>query len=709
MSTSTSTTEPTQHDRQANLARLLAPRSIAFVGGAYAAAAIRTCRSAGYAGEIYAVNPKRREIGGVACVQTIADLPPDLDAAFVAIPADETIETVAELRKSGAGGAVCYASGFSEFGEVGQARNAALLQAADGLALVGPNCFGIINYVTDASLWPVPYLKSATRRGAAVVGQSGNVCINLSMNQRSVPFSYIISAGNLAVLGFEDYIDYLSDDPHVTCIGLFMEGIRDVHAFSQACLRANRKGVPIIAFRVGTSALGAELAASHTSSLAGQNELYEALFQRLGVLSTSSVPQFLEALKVASVWNPVRGRRLAVFSSSGGDNGMAADYASTAGLALPPPSEHQAAAVKALLPDYAQVTNPLDFTAGYWGAEHLLTPMFSEMLTEGYDQGLLVVDHPLPELGSDVAIPVEAMVRSLGTASRNTGVPGAVTCVNPESMPKTMREQVIAEGLLPLQGIHDAGPVLGLWADYSERQFRQPSIAAPLRVAALFGTRRIVNEMESKRRLAACGLCVPDGRLCRLEELATAARLPGRFALKALSDELPHKTEVGGVALGLKGGDLLEAARAMCRRVEAARPGLQLNSFLLEAMVDAPVAELIVGIKRDPLFGLVLVVGAGGVLVELMQDAQRLLLPVSAAEIEEALRRLKAFPLLDGFRGRPRGDVEAAVRAILAVATFAKENRETLYEVDVNPLMVLAEGAGAVAADALIVEAQDDG
>jgi len=697
--------------RRRNLKRLLSPRHIVFLGGERAGAAIRACREAGYAGTIMAVHPKRSEIEGVACVPRVADLPVAPDAAFLGIPADATIEVVGDLARIGAGGAVCYASGFAEMGESGRRRNEALLAAAGDLAIVGPNCFGIINYVNHGSLWSVPYLADAGPRGAAVVAQSGNVCINLSMNQRQVPFSYIISAGNQAVLGFEDYIEVLLEDPNVTAIGLFLEGIRDVPSFSAACLGALSKGIPVIAFRVGVSDVGARLAASHTSSLAGQNELYDALFERLGVLTADSVPQFLEMLKAASVAPLPKGRRLAVFSSSGGDNGMAADLAAAARLDLPEPTAEQAAAVKALLPDYGNASNPLDFTAGYWGQEELLTPMFTHMLREGYDQGLLVIDHPRPELGPEVAVPLAAMVRSLGAASRATGVPGAVASVNPESMPEFMRRQVLEEGLLPLQGLHDACAVIGRLADYAERRTRVAAEGLPAAPLALQGPApkvgRTLDEYESKSRLAAFGLPVPAGRLVDFAGLAdAAAALPGPLALKAVSDALPHKTEVGSVALGLAGAEaVLAAAETMRAKVAENKPGLEVDRFLLEPMVDGAVAEVIVGVRRDPLFGLVLVIGAGGILVELLRDAQRLLLPASPAEIEAAIRRLKTFPLLDGFRGRPKGDLPALVAAIQAIARYAEAEAERLVELDVNPLMVLPVGQGAVAVDALIVEA----
>src|SRR5690348_49152 len=350
---------PTSTPRQENLRRLLTPRHLAFLGGETAGRAIRVCRDAGYRGEIFTVHPKRREIEGIICVPSIADLPVAPDACFLGIPADATIEAIKEIRAIGAGGAVCYASGFAEIGEAGRRRHEALVAASGDLAVVGPNCFGLVNYVNNGSMWMAQYLPEAGPKGAAIIGQSGNVCIHFSMNQREVPLSYIISAGNQAVLGFEDYNDYLSGDPNVTAIGLFLEGIRDVPAFSRACLTALERGIPVVACRSGISDLGAKLAASHTSSLVGSNELYDALFERLGVLSAPTVARFLELLKLASRAPLPRGKRLAVFSSSGGDNGMAADFASAAGLDLPQPNEGQRSAIKAMLPDYAHVSNPL--------------------------------------------------------------------------------------------------------------------------------------------------------------------------------------------------------------------------------------------------------------------------------------------------------------------------------------------------------------
>jgi acyl-CoA synthetase (NDP forming) len=696
--------------RRANLKKLLAPRHILFIGGERAGSAIGACRGAGYGGQMFAVHPKKKEIAGVPCMPSIADLPVAPDAAFISVPAPATVNIVRELAQRGAAGAVCYASGFAEIGALGAENNRALLEAAGDMAIVGPNCFGIINYVNHGSLWSVPYPAGTGARGAAIVGQSGNLCINLSMNQREVPFSYIISAGNQAILGFEDYVDVLAEDPKVTAIGLFLEGIRDIPAFAASCRKALERRIPIVALRSGVSEMGAKVAASHTSSLAGQNELYETLFERMGILTTQSVPQFLELLKALSVSPLPKGRRLTVFSSSGGDNGMSADFASLANLQLPPPSEAQAAAVNALLPDFGAAGNPLDFTAGYWGQEKLLTPMFTDMLSGDYDIGTIVIDHPRQSEDAPVDGLMAAMVRSIGTAARQTGKIGAVASVNPESMPEQMRRMVLAEGLVPLQGIHDSFIALGRMADYAETldtvaKYGLPM--PPLSSTQVGAGRRTLDEAESKERLAKFGLPIPAGGAYRASDLAAAAKsMQGPFALKALSAQLPHKTEAGGVALNLPDADaVLAAAERIQQSVAAYKPGLVIDRFMLEPMAEGGVAEILVGVTVDPQFGPVLVLGAGGILVELLRDAQRLLLPATSREIEAAIRKLKTFPLLDGFRGKPKGDMPALIAAIAAVADFATVNAHTIAEIDVNPIIVRAAGKGVVAVDALIVTA----
>ncbi|UWF68343.1 MULTISPECIES: acetate--CoA ligase family protein [unclassified Brucella] len=694
-----------------NFARLLAPRAMAFIGGGQVEATLKTLRQQDYAGDVYVVNPKRSEIAGYKCIPSIADLPVSPDAVFLAVNADATITALRELSAMKAGGVVCYASGFSEIGAAGFERNLAFVEAAGDMAVVGPNCYGLVNYVNHGSIWPALYPKLQNSRGAAVISQSGNVTGHLVSNGRSVPYSYLISAGNQAVLGFEDYIDYLIDDPNVTCLGLFMEGIRDVAAFSQSALRARAKRIPVIVCRSGRSELGAVMATSHTSSLAGQNEYYEALFARLGVIETDAVPQFLEMMKLASIAAPLEGERITVFSSSGGDNGLAADYCSFAGLQLPQPSQQQKAIIKPTLPDFGHVSNPLDFTAGYWGSEELLTPMFTTMLNGDYDAAMLVIDYPPVGSPYKDKSAHQAMDRALAAAGKIAGKPVFHASVNTESIPPEDAEALIAQGIVPLNGLHDAAQVVAKWANYCKMIWcdrRQGDAAlepkVPFAVTALPSNGVTVNEAESKRRLSSYGLNVPNGNILTIE---TIRELPETFdtpmVLKVLHDQLAHKTEVGGVALNIRSRtDAITAAERMVASVKQHDASIELTTFLMEPMQAAPLAELIVGVKRDPLFGLVLVIGAGGILVELLKDATPLLLPVSRADVENALRGLKSFALLDGFRGKPKVQLEPVIDAVMAIAAYAGDHRHNLLELDVNPLMLGTDSA--IAVDALIIE-----
>ncbi len=695
-----------------NFQRLLAPRTMAFIGGTQVERTLVTLRNQDFDGDVYVVNPKRDEIAGYKCLPTIQDLPAAPDAVFLAVNADASIEALNQLRGRDAGGVVCYASGFSEIGDAGAERNQNFIEAAGDMAVVGPNCYGLVNYVKHGSIWPALYPKLRSKRGAAVIAQSGNVTGHIVSNDRSVPFSYLISAGNQAVLGFEDYIDYLVDDPNVTCLGLFMEGIRDVASFSQACLRARAKAIPVIVCRSGRSELGAAMAASHTSSLAGQNEYYETLFDRLGVIRTDTVPQFLEMMKIASLAAPVGGSRIAVFSSSGGDNGLAADYCSFAGLQLPQPTAAQIGEIKPLLPEFGHVSNPLDFTAGYWGDEKLLTPMFTTMLSGECDAGMLVVDYPPATSPYKDTSAHEAMDRALAAAGKATGKPVFHASVNTGGITPEASERMVAQGIVPLQGLHDAASVVAKWAEHCARVRAASadgstsfSTLVPYAARSLSGATRTVNEVESKRRLAAHGLAVPQGRVLSLAQIS---ELPERFdtpmVLKVVHDELPHKTEVGGVALNLRGrNEAVAAANRMIDNVARHSPALRLEKYLMEPMQAPPLAELIVGVKRDPLFGMVLVIGAGGIFVELLKDATPLLLPVIRNDVEAALKGLKSFALLNGFRGRPAANLEPVIDAIMAIASYASEHLDTLSELDANPLMVSENGA--VAVDALIVEA----
>jgi acetyl-CoA synthetase len=697
--------DPAASRRRRNLKRLLAPRHVAFIGGKAAAVSLRQCVEFGFKGEIWPVHPRRGDVEGRPCFRTIADLPEAPDAAFVAVNREATVEVVRQLAGRGAGGAICYAAGFAERGGEGVRLQEELVAAAGETAIVGPNCYGLLNYLDGAVLWSEGHGGRPAERGVAIISQSGNISLNLTMEERSLPIAYVVSVGNQACLSFSDLVATLVEDPRVTAIGLYVEGLADVAGFARAAAAALEKGVPVVALKVGSSDIGARIALSHTSSLVGSDTLYQALFDRLGVLRAPSLSALLETLKFLHVLGPLPGRRLGVLCCSGGEAALLADLAARHRLELPDLTEMQRAALATQLPAFVTLSNPFDYNTSIWGDSPALERCFGTMMAGPYDVIMLLLDYPRQNTPGRESW--HAAFEAFVTAGKARGLPLVATSTLPELLPEEVRLRGAAAGTAPMQGLDEAVAAIAASARYSEQRARiDPAQAARLLVprrADPDGSARTLDEHEGKRELAAAGLIVPRGRAVVAAEAPAAARALGfPVAVKALDARLTHKTGAGAVALGLTSEVEVEAAVA---RIAAALttgcPGAA-ERILVERMVEGTVLELIVGVTRDPQFGLALVVGAGGVRVELARDSRTILLPARREDFAAALDSLEVARLLDGFRGAPAGDREAVVDAMAAVAAYAEAKRDTLIELDINPLMVLADGAGAVAADALI-------
>ena len=687
-----------------NLKRMLAPRHVAFVGGRSMARALKRCAEGGYPGQMWLVNPQHESLEGVPCVRSVADLPCGPDAVFIATNRDLTLTCVAELAAIGTGGAICYASGFAETGAEGLALQQQLLEAAGDMALLGPNCYGLLDYLHSCALWPVAHGGKAVEKGVAVLTQSGNFAYNLSMSDRSLPVAYMASVGNQAQLGVAELMDVLLDEPRVTAIGLHLEGLKNVPGFARAAHKALEKGVPIIALKTGVSQIGAELALSHTSSLSGSDALYDALFARLGVIRVSGPVSFVETLKAAACGNLPAGNSLIALACSGGDAGLIADYAERNELALPKLDAGQTGELAQVLPSYANLVNPLDFTTAIWGDGEALNRMLDSALRTEADAAMLVLDYPAEFTGERKEC--DLLLDLYCKALMRHGKTGFVTSAFPELLPAHARERLHEQGVAALQGVEDGLAAWGRIADYQRN--RQALLAlgesalVPLCPQALQGEGRLLNEWDSKQALREFGLPTPNGVLSSPDRaLQDANALGYPLVLKAVSAQLPHKTEAGAVALNLKDDAALSAALEKMRAsIAAYAPGVAFDQLLLEPMAKPPLAELIVGIKRENDFGLALVIGAGGILVELLKDSRSLLLPTTDGAIRQALLSLRSAALLQGFRGREAADLDALVTAIRAVADYACENAAQLLELDVNPLLVGAQGTTAV--DALI-------
>jgi len=671
--------------------RLLKPRTIAIFGGAQAQEVIRQSDLLGYKGEIWPVHPKNTEILGRKVYRSVKDLPESPDAAYVGVNRYLTIDIVRDLAEQEAGGAVCYATGFIEAGEEGWELQESLLKASGKMPLVGPNCHGILNYIDGAMLWPDQQGGRRAGEGVAIITMSSNVGFNLTMQRRGLPIAYMLSLGNKLKFDLHDAIRVFAMQDRVTALGLYVEALPDPKAFQEAVDVARELGKPIVAIKTGRSDVAKKMVVSHTASLAGSDELVTDLFERLGVARVNSLEALIEALKVLHVLGPLSGGRIGAMSTSGGDLTLLADALGPT-LSMPPLSDKVAQDLQAIIHDLMKAANPFDFQMFDWNDEESMAKNFTAFMTEKFDVALCLLDYPR-EYICDQSTWAGAE-RGFVRATKETGTKAAVLSTFSDTISEEVAERLMKDQVATLAGI-DAGVAGIQCAVEVGAAWRRPK-SPPLLTG--FDTSNVdaievLDEAASKRFIAENGVPVPPGHVVGSEDAVEAAELLGYPAvLKALG--VAHKTDVGGVQLGLADANAVSDAVAEMSDLSV--------SFLVERMVQGVVAELIVGVARDEQFGPYLLVGGGGILVEMMRDSVSLLLPTTNERVLEAFSKLKCAPLLKGFRGAPPADLEAAAGAIMAISAMVENDPETIVELDVNPLMVLAKGLGVVAADALI-------
>ncbi len=689
------------------LAPLLRPRTIAVIGGGAARNVLRQCDRLGFDGEIWPVHPTHAKVEGRPAFRTVADLPGAPDAAFVAVNRHATVAAVGDLARIGAGGAVCYASGFREADD-GVELEAALISEAGTMPIVGPNCYGLINFLDLVALWPDQHggrPLGADARGVAIVTQSSNIAISLTMQQRALPIAYIVTAGNQAKLGVSALAHGLLDDERVSVLGLHVEAFDSVTGFESLARKARERDVPLVVMKTGRSERGSAATLSHTASIAGSDAGARAFLRRLGFARVTGIPEFLEALKLLHVHGALDGARLGVLCCSGGEASVVADRVDETELTLPNLAPDHAAAVAAAVHPLVTVANPLDYHTFDWGNESALTETFSAFTRGPFDIAAVVLDFPRGDRcrGDDWQVTQQAFERAVAAS----GTPGAIVATLPENLPEDTAAGLIERGIAPLAGVREALSAIECAAAVGAA-WRAPSPEPLVPNCVIANEPVLLDEADAKALLSAAGVPVPAHRTVASadEAVAAAESLGEPVTLKALG--IAHKTEHGAVILDLRGSNEIRAAATTLLDVlrnPAESMGKQPETgagLLVERHEADTVAELIVGIHRDPLFGPMLTVGSGGTLVELMADSVTMLLPVTHEDVHAALASLRCAPILDGYRGAPPADLDAAIDAILAIARFGVDNAERLEELDVNPLGVRPDGQGAVALDALI-------
>ncbi|QYZ69832.1 acetate--CoA ligase family protein [Neotabrizicola shimadae] len=661
-----------------DLSRLLRPRSIAVLGSGWAKNVVEQCRKMGFDGPVWPVHPTRDEIGGAPCFRSLADLPAPPDATFIGVNRHATLDVVRELAAMGAGGATCFASGWEEAGEAG--LQAGLVASAGDMPILGPNCYGVINYLDGALLWPDQHGGRRVERGVALLSQSSNIVINLTMQARALPVAYVACLGNAAQVGLAELAGALLSDERVTALGMYVEGIDDAPAFAALAEAARAAGKGIVCVKSGKTELSRTAAASHTASLAGGGAASSAFLRACGVAEVNTLTELVETLKIFHVHGPQIGTRLCSLSCSGGEAGLVADLAAPYGIDFPPPSDAQRHRLGEILGPIVAIANPLDYHTFIWGDGPRTTDVFATMLA-GYDAGIFIIDPPRPDRCDPSSF--EPALQAIVAAGQATGKPAFPVSSLPENFDEALAEGMMAKGVVPLMGLETA---LG-----AIRAAQTPAGAPgwrPWTARAEAGEARLLPEGEAKAKLAAAGVAVPKGvsalTLAALEPLVGNIAAP--FALKGMG--FAHKTEAGAVRLGLSS-----------LTGQAEMPGA--TGYLAEEMVTGAVGEVLLGLRRDPVYGMTLTLGMGGVTAELLADTVTLVAPVTEAEVEAALRRLRLWPLLDGYRGRRKADVGAIVQAAVRLQGLMAAE-PAIREIEINPLMVREEGA--VAVDAVIWE-----
>lgn len=664
-----------------DLRRLLAPRSIAVVGGAPAERVVAQCLKLGFEGSIWPVHPKRSHLAGVPCLPSLDDLPGVPDAVFLGVNRHATIEAMRSLAAIGAGGAVCYGSGFGETGD--EHLQAALLDAAADVPFFGPNCYGFVNTFDRVALWPDEHGMGRHERGVGIISQSGNVAVNLTFQQRGLRLGSMITVGNQANLGTDDAIAALLDDPRISAIGLFLEAVRDAQQFATVAIRAREQGVPIVALQTGRSEAGALIASSHTGSMAGRAAAYDALFERYGVATVRTPAELLESLKLLDSGGPLGGRRVVSLSCSGGEASLVADRSESTRLRFEPFTPQQHAAIEATLTELVSVSNPFDYHTFMWGDREAMATTFTAVMDGPQDATMLVLDAP-PSPDNDPSSWYVA-ADALADAARVTGRRGVVVATLAECLNEPFRQHITQQGLTPLLGLSEALTALDAAATVGTA-----AGAAPHSPVAAPGSTRLVDEASAKQRLGALGVPVPNGTVVdRAGVLVAADEVGYPVTLKALGHA--HKSEAGAVKVGLRDAASLQAALDTMPSTDA--------GFLVESTVTDVVAEVLVTVRRDSPVGWLVTLGHGGVTTELWGDVTHLLAPVTVEQVQAALGRLRSAPLLTGFRGRPAADTKALAELVVRLADAVVGT--DVVEVELNPVLVGTSGATAV--DALLI------
>ncbi len=690
---------------------LFKPRSIAIIGASQDETKIggrplQLLQKHGFEGRIYPINKSGGIVQSLPAFVSVRDVPEPIDLVIVAVPAGAAVAAIEDCAAIGVKAAVILSAGFTEVGEEGALLQARLTEIArqSGMRILGPNCLGSIG-IAERSIATFSIAIEAAMPPAGPVGivsQSGNLgsFTMRSASLRGVGISRFIATGNECDIDIADGIAWMATDPQTKIILCCLETCRDGAKFVAALEMARAAGKPVIVLKIGSSEAGSAAAASHTGALAGSDAVFDVVFRNAGAVRVANIEQLIDMAHVLSVVEAdrlPRGNRVALIAASGGFGVMMADAASQNGLTLPRLGQDTQDKILQIVP-YAAPHNPVDTTAQVSARPELFQGVLSAVASDPVCDVVIVLMSSALSLPRLRDVYLEAL---RGLKAEHPDKLVVLCCSGPDDV----IAQINAMGFATIEGIDAVcSAVAGLVRVGTMRAHTAlaaievlPGDALPADVFA--------NENEAKKVLASAGIPILEERVAtdKASLLRDAAEIGYPVVIKIVSPDIAHKTEVGGVVVGLANeGDLAQAYDTMMASVAAKAPDARITGVLVVKMAGSG-TELILGTKNDSIFGPIVMVGLGGIFAEVMQDVSLQIAPVSEATALEMIRSLKAFPLLDGARGRPKADVQAAASAVAALSRLAIQQASSIAEVDINPLLVAREGEGVVALDALFV------
>jgi acyl-CoA synthetase (NDP forming) len=700
-----------------SLRSFLNPRSIALFGASddpkhLRGRITRLITEKGFSGDLYLINPNRREIGGRRCYASINEVGIGVDLAAFVVPADQVLPALEDCARLGVRNALILSSGFADGGgNQSEAQDSiAALARRSGMRICGPNTVGFYQETGGVAVTFSPAIElkpeetfSASARRVGVIAQSGGLGFSLYHRGRhlGLNFSTVVTTGNEVDLTAGDFLSYMAEDEDTHAILMFLETVRDGEAFIRALQKAAAARKPIVVVKVGRSAAASRATISHTGSLAGWDAAYDAVFVRYGVTIAEDLGRAV-AIAAGFVTNPLpRGKSAAIVTVSGGAGALAADRLSAGGFAIPELSESLQTQILEFLPTFASATNPVDVTGQ---ATQTAAPLKSiEALNDSSEVDLVVMASTMSR-----AIPpinIEGLRAILAKEHKPL-------FFYTYTLPSEFGIRALAEaGMVTYTGLEDIVATASAMAQYQDFLDRQQTcvpraVPKPERIDRPPG---VIAEHEAKDFLAAKGIAIGDRRL--LHNAKDIAALPtGMFpvAVKIQSRDIPHKTEARGVRLNV--GDaaaLTEAYREILEAGRSYKPDAVIDGVLVEPMAPRGI-EIIVGVVRDPTFGPILAVGAGGVTAELINDVVRLQGYVDEATALSLIRGLRTYALLNGYRGAPRADVQALARLVSQISAVAADHAEDIAEIELNPVLVHPQRSGVTVVDALIVIESND-